>query len=488
MKMLTGKRTDGFPPIPAESGLARVAMMFAGALMLTWPALLNGYPLLYPDSMTYVADGPLVANAIFLHRYADYYGMRSLFYSLGILPFHWNVTLWPIVLFQALITAWILWLALRACIPRATVIYFLFLVAALGALTGLSWFASLVLPDVLAPLLALSIFLAVFAPETLSRVEKLFVLIVIFWSVASHATHLMLAVGVCSLFAALWLARVPCVLRRAKSILTVALVVLLSVASQVTLNAFLYGKLSLNGKRPLFLMARVIADGPGRTYLEKNCGVVRLAICRYAKNLPQSADDFLWDQNGIWQDATPDIELQLRKEEIPFVLAVLRQYPREQLERSAENFWNQLMTFDLNIFDPNPWMLEQFNTECSGDRQAYLRSRQANSSLPLEFFSLIQASSLGLSALLVLFSVPHLWRRRLQRLSALWLMILFTVLMNALVTGTLSMVENRFQARVIWLVPFAAGVLLLERADEFIPRLKSLFIRRREVESLVSSN
>jgi hypothetical protein len=64
---------------------------------------------------------------------------------------------------------------------------------------------------------------------------------------------------------------------------------------------------------------------------------------------------------------------------------------------------------------------------CPGDRQAYLRSRQSDSSLPLEFFSLIQALSVELAALLVLFSVRHLWRRRLQRLSALCLMILFTV-------------------------------------------------------------
>jgi hypothetical protein len=47
--------------------------------------------------------------------------------------------------------------------------------------------------------------------------------------------------------------------------------------------------------------------------------------------------------------------------------------------------------------------------------------------MPLEFFSLIQALSVELAALLVLFSVRHLWRRRLQRLSALCLMILFTV-------------------------------------------------------------
>src|ERR1017187_814746 len=74
-----------------------------GALLLAWPAFYNGFPLLYPDSMTYLGDGPVVARALFLHQFSDYYGMRSFFYSLGILPLHWNLTPWPIVALQCLL-------------------------------------------------------------------------------------------------------------------------------------------------------------------------------------------------------------------------------------------------------------------------------------------------------------------------------------------------------------------------------------------------
>lgn len=77
---------------------------------LTWPALFNRYPLLYPDSITYIADGRLVARALFLHELSGYYGTRSLIYSLGILPLHCNATLWSVVALQALLTGYILWL------------------------------------------------------------------------------------------------------------------------------------------------------------------------------------------------------------------------------------------------------------------------------------------------------------------------------------------------------------------------------------------
>ena len=41
-------------------------------------------------------------------------------------------------------------------------------------------------------------------------------------------------------------------------------------AAQMALHGYLYGKPTLNGERPPYLMARIVADGPGRWYLEKN--------------------------------------------------------------------------------------------------------------------------------------------------------------------------------------------------------------------------
>jgi len=85
--------------------VGRGAAVLVGELLMTWPALYNGYPLRYPDSMSYLEDGGLVARALFLRKFSADYGGRSFIYCLGILPFHWNVTPWPIVALQALLTA-----------------------------------------------------------------------------------------------------------------------------------------------------------------------------------------------------------------------------------------------------------------------------------------------------------------------------------------------------------------------------------------------
>ena len=173
------------------------AAILSGALLMTWPALYNGFPLLYPDSMRYLLNGRRVARAIFLHEFSRYDGMRSFIYSLGILPWHWNVNPWPVVGLQAFLTAYVIWLCRHSLVKCPTAFGYLIFVAVLSLLTSLSWFVSLIMPDILGPVLYLCIYLLVFAGETLSRTERVSVSIIAWWAVASHVTHPMLAVAIC---------------------------------------------------------------------------------------------------------------------------------------------------------------------------------------------------------------------------------------------------------------------------------------------------
>jgi hypothetical protein len=40
--------------------------------------------------------------------------------------------------------------------------------------------------------------------------------------------------------------------------------------------------------------------------------------------------------------------------------------------------------------------------------------------------------------------------------------VVFIVIANAFVTGTMSMVDERYGSRVIWLVPFVVGLVALD--------------------------
>lgn len=439
--------------------------MWLGALLAAWPAVYNRYPLIYPDSITYLADGRPVARALFLHQFSDYYGMRSLIYSLGILPFHWNVTPWPVVLLHALLAAFILWLVVRSLLPCAAVPRYLLLIAPLSLLTSLSWFVSLILPDVLGPLLYLCAYLLVFARDTLSRSERIGVAAIAWWAIASHITHLALAAGLCLLLALLWLAQCRSIRARGRAIGEFAMIVLAAAASLLTLHAYLYGEPSFNGDAAPFLSARMIADGPGRWYLEKKCPGIQLALCDYVQDLPADAVEFLWNPQGVWATASTRGDNRIRREEIPFLLATLRTYPREQMRISADNFWRQLSAFGLWDLDRNNWVLETFDSALPGGKSGYLRGWQANDDLPLDFASNVQywviVASLGV---IVLFT-PRLLRSRPDRLLGLCVIILPALVANAFLTGVFSGVEERYQGRAIWLLPLLAGLLLLQWLD-----------------------
>jgi hypothetical protein len=107
-------------------------------------------------------------------------------------------------------------------------------------------------------------------------------------------------------------------------------------------------------------------------------------------------------------------------------------------------------------------MSEEFATVLPGERSQYLQSRQAQDDLPLEFFTSVQNWTVVASLIVIVAFLPRMSRRRPPRLIGLGTVIVSTVAANALVTGTLSMVEDRLQSRIVWLVPLLAGILILD--------------------------
>lgn len=440
----------------------RGTTIVAGALLMAWPALYNGYPLVYPDSMSYLEDGRLVARALFLHKFSTDYGGRSFLYCLGILPLHWNITPWPVVGLNAILTAYAIWLVVRSFLPEQTITGYFALVVPLSALTSLGWFVSLVMPDIYGPVLYLCIYLLVFAREALTRAERVTVVVLASWSVASHATHLMLAAGLCVFLALPLLFRRWSATPRLRAIGVVAMIVVTAAAAHMALHTYLYGEPSLNGKRAPFLMARVLVDGPGREYLRQHCGDTKLVICDYVNEIPPDANDFLWKLDGIWQTASPATREQLRREELPLVIATVRAFPRQELSISAAHFWEQLTTFGLWDYGPNVWVEGIFEKVLPGARSHYLQSQQARGALPDEFSSTAQKWTVLASLVLIGALAPIVLPQRPARLLGLSAVVIFVIIANAFVTGIFANVEDRYQSRVIWLLPLLAILFAAE--------------------------
>jgi hypothetical protein len=240
-------------------------------------------------------------------------------------------------------------------------------------------------------------------------------------------------------------------------------IILVAAVAQMTLHGYLYGTPSLNGKSFPFLTARITADGPGLLYLERNCGQLHWAVCNHLNEIDGNPRTFLWDSEGVYQNSSASEIDQMSDEEIPLVLATVRAYPREQLLESTENFVGQLGTFSLHYsFFP----LSLTDQAFSGDLSSYFRSRQAQNDLPIDFFTNIQWLTIISSLTAIICLIPHIIRNHSHRLVGLSLVITTMVVANACITGVLSAVSNRYQCRVIWLIPLLAGLSILEWVSE----------------------
>jgi hypothetical protein len=450
-------------PSHLRSGrLAAPLAVLAGALMSCWPAMLNGYPLVYfGDSIGYFRYGAVVARAL-LHREPHVYAERSEIYALGIFLVHWNRSAWPVVALQAVLTSYAVWLTLRSIVPRRRVMIFLILMALLSALTSMSWFVSLMMPDVLGGALYLGIYLLLFARESLSRGERWGVSAMVAWTAGCHVTHLMVCVALCAFLAAMLLAGWEPMAGRGRALAGIAALVCLSVGALYWLHGYLYGRATLNGNHPPFLMARILADGPGRWYLQSHCAQLDWYVCSYLNDTPEGNDAILWAPRGLWSGASYQDQQRLLNEERPLVLGTLRAYPWAELARALGNAGRQLKSYCRLKLWVETVQREDLYATIPGARAEYPHSLQARRGLPYGLFTWIHrwvvlACGLGVAALL-----PVVWRRRRPRLISLTVLIAAAILANAFATAVFSGPAARYEGRIVWLVPLLASLMAID--------------------------
>jgi hypothetical protein len=100
--------------------------------------LLNQFPLVFPDTLSYATTAYL----------GEIPGMFSAFYSFFILPLHRGETLWPVVFIQGALLGHLLYLVVRcASKGEAGKVEALFVVAVLALFSSLPWFTGQIMPD-----------------------------------------------------------------------------------------------------------------------------------------------------------------------------------------------------------------------------------------------------------------------------------------------------------------------------------------------------
>ncbi len=451
-------------PAPAATAVSAAftnllwIVVAAGSLGIV--VILNGYPLVFPDSGTYVRQ------ALKLEGVID----RPPFYSLFLVLLNWRLSLWPIPFVQDLIACYVITRSLSIAFPDLTPARRAVAILLTAAFSSLPWFSNQIMPDIYTPLILLVIFCLCHGWRQLARVEQIVWPLALLAMLAFHQVNpafaLLLLSGV-SLQLVKWRpSGDPHAVRR--SILLVLVPALLAILAQSLYGYAVIGRFSPSPSAPVFSLARLLGDGPAQRYLADVCPRAAFTLCRYQDGLREGSDSFLWGASSPLHELVRERgEVGALKEAGDIVAGTLRAYPGSVVVNALRNTARQLVhvaTADPECPCSGATKIDRVIRELfPGEHAAFVNSLQNRGALPLQGFAWAdQVVLVASAAFLGLLAVVR--RQALAGNAGRLLgLIAWGCLVNAALMGALSVVTDRYQARLVWLVPMFAIALLLSR-------------------------
>ena len=442
-----------------DHGLRLIAVVVAVAVLMLIPAFWNGYPLIYFDTEDYI-------DISFTWQPILWRIMTYAVFCLIAQPFE---HLWPIIVAQALIVAWMLHEAVFAFLPRWRGRIYFALGVVLASLTGLPIVTSEVLADVFAGLAILGIAtLALGSPLPPLRRGILIFLTMI--SIGVHMSHVAVAAGLIIVLAALaLLARFTPWFQRPR-MLAASLAVVLGTVSVPLTHYEATGKAYFSEAGHVLQLALFIQDGLVKEYLDVACPEgVQLKLCAHKDELPQTADEFLWgespfDDMGGWK--------AMHDEADEVIVGTFQRFPVDVMVSMARNTWTQLnLISDGEDLVPMTWHFVKTEIQHypRDFRRFHFARQQRTQGIDFDPVNQIHIP-VAVGAELSVFGFLILaFKRRDRVLSSLIVVFILAFLGNAFVCGALSNPHDRYQNRIVWLALFTA-VVAAARLDMVSPQ------------------
>jgi hypothetical protein len=483
-------------------------LIIAATFILLLPAVASGHPFIFWDSPTFYSWGhdilaalrhpwpPLVDfpsdrglwvadpwpgawNQISPEQFElilTSIGARSEFYAVPVYVLGSNFTLWAPAVIQTMLVAWIVWVTSAVILSGRRPYAYIALVVMLTFATSAPFFAAFIMPDVFSAcgLLAVALLFCFF--DRLRHSQRVGCILLVVGAVLVHLSNLPVLIALIAIVAALTrLLHSPAFNVRG------ALVVLVTLICSFILSSVLHvGLGTIFGepvRPPPYLEGRVIADGPGQTFLREICPQRSFAACRYKDLQALHSDDIIFPGGSIITD--PAERRRFLDEQTDLVLGTVRNHPIAQVQASFRNAVAQVKLFTISSeFGGSLWGLLNLHSDqtlrveqivpslgpCLVDPQA------CNYTRPLRYLEAFQYFIVVVSLAVLAFRIiswigsskTDLIGKHRRRLALFVLAIVGGIVINGIVCGVVAGPWPRYQARVIWLVPMLAMLLEYE--------------------------
>ena len=441
------------PTLPSRSANPLLVWSIAAAipLMLLAPAFWNGYPLLQSDTGGYLArwyEGYLVPSRSTVFGLYLHYGEHTDF--------------WVNLVIQALATMWILQLTLRVFgLARPWRLFGLCL--ALSLTTALPWLASMLLTDIFSGLSVLSLFLLVLHGDRISRGEKIALFVFTAFAAATHSATMGVLLGLCLVG---WIARLFLRQRiKAAALVQGTLTIAAGAVMLVSANFALSGQVAWTPGGFSIAFARMLQDGIVTRYLNDHCATQQFKLCPYRNELPETADDFLWSRETVFNRLGRFAGMS---DEMGYIAShALVEYPLWQAEAALMDTGEQMLKVATGENTDHPTLMHTygiFREFIQHQLTAVDTARQQASHLTFGPVNLIHVPVALISTVLVFaILMSALFRRQIDDVTLLTATVCLTLLGNAFICGVISGPHDRYGSRLVWITTFTVIIAAMKR-------------------------
>lgn len=465
----------GAPPLhsPCAAPLfdwrgALVALI--AAIVLCWPMLTVGGPLIYFDTLSYIDRGETIASVLFggtggaegpggeprSAELSSGAALRSAPYAFyAYLTSASPLGLYLTCVLQSAIVVWAFFALVPPLTRRGTLILAGGAIA-VAALSSLAWFASYAMPDILGALIPIYYAMVLRDFGGLAVWQRLALGALATGGLLAHYGNLplagVLAIAICAY--AFWQKRLS-----VPMLISAFAPLALAAATNFTGGSVATNDASVAPNRMPILLARSLEDGPARWYLDEACPEADFAMCELFDTMPSDITAFLWAEQGIKRASDAQVKA-IREEETQILLATFQRYPVQQTFALIDNALLQFIstgTDKIYTMVPGDSALQPATLRLPDDElQRTAPIRAFDAIIPLATF----AAALGLIAASLSGRIP----RPVIETGAV---LLAALAINAAIYGGLSAPVDRYQSRLAWLIPALLVLGLAMRASGY---------------------
>jgi hypothetical protein len=452
--------------------LIKGLLYFLSVLVLLMPALWLRYPILHGDSGSYINSG--------LNHFAPV--ERPVAYGLFLWISSLGYSLWLVAGLQALITVFVIDVFLKRVLNhKYTPIISFATISVLALTTSAGFFVCQIKPDFFLPVIFLSIYAILIGPGKITVTEILLCLIILL-GVLTHLSHLPIATGL--ILVTVIISLINSKLKQSHHLRKYSLLLFLMLSAWViapSVNYILTGSFKLSRVSNIFRISRLVQAGVFKEYVDDKCRTdSSFWLCKYQSDIKgyRFYYNFLWDEESFlfYHDCISKGKLNCwleRNDEFGLVVDEIyssKKYMKMLVSDGISSSFKQFFSFRIPVYASYqrlPYPMKMVQANLPADNYFLERAVQNKKNLDFPFQNMLQLVVEIISFLYIIYVIVRTKRRLYdQKLVLLGFMVLLFLIGNAVFIGFFAGSADRFQSRLVWLVPLYALVLLFHSIED----------------------